>query len=139
MIKTSKGERDDHSYTAKNPGQEKNPAADSGSGEVGRLDPAWVGGGRFHGLHEGIGPPDRLELAGYRTLAVCFFFPHPEFQEVDPLQQYHCIHEHFFFPWNRQARDQHNVTDWAQWGWSLGMWFHHYRFINAERGNRGID
>jgi hypothetical protein len=67
------------------------------------------------------------------------FFPHPEFQEVDPLQQYHCIHEHFFFPWNRQARDQHNVTDWAQWGWSLGMWFHHYRFINAERGNRGID
>ncbi len=56
-----------------------------------------------------------------------------------PLQQYHCVHEYFFFPWNRKARDTNNVTDWAQWGWSYGMWAHHYRFINAEREKRGID
>ena len=33
------------------------------------------------------------------------FYPHPEFQEIDPYQQYHCVHEHFFFPWNRKARE----------------------------------
>ena len=67
------------------------------------------------------------------------FFPHPEFQAVDPKQEYHCIHEFFFFPWNRKARDTNNVTDWAQWGWALGMNFHHYRFINAVKEKRGID
>ena len=67
------------------------------------------------------------------------FYPHPELQEVDPLQQYHCIHEFFFFPWNRKARDAHGVTDWGAWGWAAGMWSHHYRFAHAEREKRGMD
>src|SRR5271157_1520147 len=33
------------------------------------------------------------------------WYPHLELQEIDPLQQYHCVHEFFFFPWNRKARD----------------------------------
>ena len=67
------------------------------------------------------------------------FYPHPELQQIDPLQQYHCVHEFFFFPWNRKARDTNNVTDWAQWGWAYGMWAHHYRFINAVKEKRGLD
>ncbi len=67
------------------------------------------------------------------------FYPHPELQQIDPLQQYHCVHEFFFFPWNRKARDVNNVTDWAQWGWAYGMWAHHYRFINAVKEKRGLD
>ena len=66
------------------------------------------------------------------------FYPHPEFQQVDPLQQYHCFHEFFFFPWSRRARDTNNVTSWAQWGWTMGMWWHHYRFAGAPE-DRGID
>lgn len=67
------------------------------------------------------------------------FFPHPEFHERDPLQQYHCFHSQFFFPWNRKTRDENNTTDWAQWGWALGMWFQHYRFAHADRNQRGFD
>ena len=55
------------------------------------------------------------------------FFPHPEFQAVDPKQEYHCIHEFFFFPWNRKARDTNGVTSWTHWGWAMGMYFCHYR------------
>ncbi|MBM4271327.1 MAG: hypothetical protein FJ139_04110 [Deltaproteobacteria bacterium] len=60
-------------------------------------------------------------------------------EQIDPHQHYHCVHEFFFFPWNRKARDNNNVTDWAQWGWSYGMWAHHYRFVNALREKRGLD
>jgi hypothetical protein len=49
------------------------------------------------------------------------------------------FHEYFFFPWNRKARDTNNVTDWAHWGWAMGMWFSHYRFTNAVKENRGFD
>ncbi len=67
------------------------------------------------------------------------FFPHPEFQQVDPKQEYHAFHEFFFFPWNRKARDVNGVTSWANWGWSLGMYFAHYRFAHALKANRGLD
>ncbi len=66
-------------------------------------------------------------------------YPHPEFQDIDPLEQYHCVHNFFFMPWNRKARDVNNVTDWAQWGWAYGTWAYHYRFANAVRENRGMD
>ena len=66
-------------------------------------------------------------------------YPHPELQQIDPCQQYHCVHEHFFFPWNRKAREENGVTSWTPWGWAGGIWAHHYRFANAERQNRGID
>ena len=67
------------------------------------------------------------------------FFPHPEFQQVDPKQEYHAFHEFFFFPWNRKARDVNGVTSWANWGWSLGMYFAHYRFAHAVKAHRGLD
>jgi len=67
------------------------------------------------------------------------FYPHPELQQADPKQAYHCVHEYFFFPWNRQARDENGVTDWAPWGWAGGMWAHHYRFANGDREKRGMD
>ncbi|MDD5101170.1 MAG: acetyl-CoA hydrolase/transferase C-terminal domain-containing protein [Syntrophales bacterium] len=65
--------------------------------------------------------------------------PRPEFQEIDPLEQYHCMHNFFMMPWNRKARDTNKVSDWAQWGWAYGIWAYHYRFANATRENRGID
>ena len=67
------------------------------------------------------------------------FYPHPEFQQIDPKQEYHCFHEYFFFPWSRKARDMNNVTSWSHWGWAMGMWFCHYRFTNAVKANRGLD
>ncbi len=102
------------------------------------IQPGSVGGDSTACMNElanRIGPNLRdIEIWSYAT-----FFPHPEFQMKDPLQQYHCIHEQFFFPWNRRARDENGVTDWAPWGWALGMWFHHYRFVNAAREKRGMD
>jgi acyl-CoA hydrolase len=55
------------------------------------------------------------------------------------MQEFHCFHEYFFFPWNRKARDTNGVTDWAHWGWAMGMWFAHYRFTSAVKENRGFD
>jgi len=66
-------------------------------------------------------------------------YPHPELQDIDPQQRYHCVHEFFFFPWNRKARDTNKVTDWTQWGWAYGMWAHHYRFTHAQREKRAMD
>jgi acyl-CoA hydrolase len=66
-------------------------------------------------------------------------FPQRWWQEADPGQKYHCINEYFFFPWNRKARDENGVTNWAHWGWAIGMWYHHYRFYNAVKEKRGID
>ena len=106
----------------------------------------WINGGSVGGdstvcleavaqrLGSGPGQLKDIELWLY-----AMFYPHPEFQEIDPLQQYHCIHEFFFFPWNRRARDKNNVTDWSHWGWAYGMWAHHYRFVNAAREGRGMD
>ena len=84
----------------------------------------------------GPGPGDLkdIELWNY-----ALFFPQPWWQEIDPQQKFHCFHEYFFFPWNRKARDTNGVTSWAHWGWSLGMWFHHYRFYNKVKEHRGID
>ena len=84
----------------------------------------------------GPGPGDLhdIELWCYAE-----YFPQPWWQEIDPEQKYHCIHEYFFFPWNRRARDKNGVTSWAHWGWALGMWYHHYRFYNEVKERRGID
>jgi len=84
----------------------------------------------------GDGPSDLqdIEIWNYGT-----FYPQRPFQEVDPLQRYHCFHDYFFFPWNRQARDAHGLTSWAQWGWTIGSWWHHYRFAHGDPARRGID
>ncbi|MBN2297962.1 MAG: hypothetical protein JXM72_05185 [Deltaproteobacteria bacterium] len=83
--------------------------------------------------------PGPGQLRDIELWLYAMFYPHPEFQEIDPFQEYHCIHEFFFFPWNRKARDMNNVTDWSHWGWAYGMWAHHYRFVNAARQGRGMD
>jgi acyl-CoA hydrolase len=102
------------------------------------IQPGSVGGDSTECMKElakRIGPKLKdIELWQYAS-----FFPHPEFQAADPMQEFHCIHEYFFFPWNRKARDANNVSDWAHWGWSMGMWFCHYRFTNAVKENRGFD
>lgn len=67
------------------------------------------------------------------------FYPHPELSEIDPRQEYHCVHEHFLFPWNRKVREENGVTSWTPWGWAGGIWAHHYRFTNGERQKRGMD
>lgn len=67
------------------------------------------------------------------------FFPHTEFQKVDPNQEYHCFHEHFFTPWQRSNRDTNGGTSWTHWGWALGMWSLHYRCVNSVKENRGLD
>ncbi|MEA4925487.1 MAG: acetyl-CoA hydrolase/transferase C-terminal domain-containing protein [Syntrophomonadaceae bacterium] len=84
----------------------------------------------------GPGPADLkdIELWCYAS-----YFSQPWWQEMDPQQKYHCIHEFFYFPWNRKARDKNGVTSWAHWGWAMGMWFHHYRFYNEVKSKRGID
>lgn len=85
-----------------------------------------------------LGPgPGQLKNIEFWMYAM--FYPHPELQQIDPMQEHHCIHEFFFFPWNRKARDTNNVTDWAQWGWAYGMNAHHYRFVNAVKEKRGLD
>ncbi|MFZ4437361.1 MAG: acetyl-CoA hydrolase/transferase family protein [Syntrophales bacterium] len=66
-------------------------------------------------------------------------YSHPELREIDPLEQFHCIHSYYFFPWNRKSRDMHGVSDWAQWGWAYGIWAHHYRFADAVREQRRLD
>ena len=105
------------------------------------IQPGSVGGDSTECMKElakRIGPgPGQLkdiEIWNYAN-----FFPHPEFQAADPKQEYHCFHEYFFFPWNRKARDTNSVTSWAHWGWAMGMWFCHYRFVNAVKAKRGLD
>jgi len=105
------------------------------------IQPGSVGGDSTECMKElakRIGPgPGQLkdiEIWNYAN-----FFPHPEFQQVDPKQEYHCFHEYFFFPWNRKARDTNGVTSWAHWGWAMGMYFCHYRFVNAVKAKRGLD
>ncbi|MGV8079994.1 MAG: acetyl-CoA hydrolase/transferase family protein [Syntrophales bacterium] len=85
-------------------------------------------------LGGGLGQLKNIEFWMY-----AMFYPHVELQQIDPRQEFHTIHEFFFFPWNRKARDTNNVSDWAQWGWSFGMWAHHYRFASAAREKRGMD
>jgi len=85
-------------------------------------------------LGGGLGQLKNIEFWMY-----AMFYPHLELQQIDPRQEYHTVHEFFFFPWNRRARDTYNVTDWAQWGWAYGMWAHHYRFTGAVREKRGMD
>ncbi len=85
-----------------------------------------------------LGPgPGQLKDIEFWLAAM--FYPHPELQQIDPHQEYHAVHEYFFFPWNRKGRDTNNVTSWAQWGWAHGVWAHHYRFANALKENRGMD
>ena len=105
------------------------------------IQPGSVGGDSTECMKElakrlgpGPGQLKDIEIWNYAS-----FFPHPEFQQVDPKQEYHCIHEYFFFPWNRKARDTNGVTSWAHWGWAMGMWFCHYRFVNAVKAKRGLD
>jgi acyl-CoA hydrolase len=105
------------------------------------IQPGSVGGDSTECMKElakrlgpGSGQLKDIEIWNY-----AMFYPHPEFQLVDPKQEYHCVHEYFFFPWNRKARDTNNVTSWSHWGWAMGMWFCHYRFANAVKANRGLD
>ncbi len=105
------------------------------------IQPGSVGGDSTECMKElsrrlgpGPGQLKDIEIWNYAN-----FYPHLEFQQIDPLQEYHVFHEFFFFPWSRKARDANNVTSWANWGWAMGMWFCHYRFINAVREKRGID
>jgi acyl-CoA hydrolase len=105
------------------------------------IQPGSVGGDSTECMKElakrlgpGPGQVRDIEIWNY-----AMFYPHLEFQQVDPKQEYHCFHEYFFFPWSRKARDTNNVTSWAQWGWAMGMWFCHYRFVNAVKEKRGLD
>ncbi len=105
------------------------------------IQPGSVGGDSTECMKElakrlgpGPGQLKDIEIWNYAS-----FFPHPEFQQVDPKQEYHCHHEYFFFPWNRKARDTNGVTSWTHWGWAMGMYFCHYRFVNAVKAKRGID
>ena len=105
------------------------------------IQPGSVGGDSTECMKElakrlgpGPGQLKDIEIWNYAD-----FFPHPEFQQVDPHQEYHVFHEYFFFPWNRKARDTNSVTSWANWGWALGVYFCHYRFTNAVKEKRGID
>jgi len=105
------------------------------------IQPGSVGGDSTECMKElarrlgpGPGQVRDIEIWNY-----AMFYPHPEFQQVDPQQEYHCFHEYFFFPWSRKARDTNGVTSWAHWGWAMGMWFCHYRFVNAVREKRGLD
>jgi acyl-CoA hydrolase len=102
------------------------------------IQPGSVGGDSTECMKElarRIGPNLKdIEIWNY-----AMFFPHPEFQAADPEQEFHCFHEYFFFPWSRKARDTHNVTSWSQWGWAMGTWFCHYRFVNAVKEKRGLD
>ncbi len=105
------------------------------------IQPGSVGGDATECMTElarrlGPGPGELkdIEIWNYAN-----FFPHPEFQQVDPHQEYHVIHEHFFFPWTRASRDENKVTSWANWGWAMGMWFAHYRFVDAVKERRGLD
>jgi len=105
------------------------------------IQPGSVGGDSTECMKEltkrlgpGPGQLKDIEIWNYAN-----FFPHPEFQMVDPHQEYHVFHEYFFFPWNRKARDTNGVTSWTHWGWAMGMYFCHYRFVNAVKANRGLD
>ena len=105
------------------------------------IQPGSVGGDSTECMKElakrlgpGPGQLKDIEIWNYAS-----FFPHPEFQQVDPKQEYHCHHEYFFFPWNRKARDTNGVTSWTHWGWAMGMYFCHYRFVNAVKAKRGLD
>ncbi|HOT49222.1 MAG TPA: hypothetical protein PK311_08955, partial [Syntrophales bacterium] len=105
------------------------------------IQPGSVGGDSTECMKElarrlgpGPGQVKDIEIWNY-----AMFYPHLEFQQVDPKQEYHCFHEYFFFPWSRKARDTNQVTSWAQWGWAMGMWFCHYRFVNAVKEKRGLD
>ena len=59
------------------------------------IQPGSVGGDSTECMQElarRLGPGLRdIELWQYAN-----FFPYPEFEQVDPYQEYHCIHEHFF-------------------------------------------
>ena len=105
------------------------------------IQPGSVGGDSTECMKElarrlGPGPG---QLRDIEIWNYAMFYPHPEYQQIDPRQEYHCFHEYFFFPWSRKARDTNNVTSWSHWGWAMGMWFCHYRFANAVKANRGLD
>ena len=75
---------------------------------------------------------------GHRDLELCELLPPSRISSRwTPTRNTTVFHEYFFFPWNRKARDTNNVTSWANWGWALGMYFCHYRFINAVKEKRG--
>jgi len=103
------------------------------------IQPGSVGGDSTECMKELAKRIGGKKLKDIEIWNYAMFFPHPEFQQVDPRQESHCFHEYFFFPWSRKARDTNNVTSWSHWGWAMGMWFCHYRFVNAVKANRGLD
>jgi acyl-CoA hydrolase len=67
------------------------------------------------------------------------FIPLTRLQQLDPEELFHCIHQSFYFPWNRKARDGRGVTSWTPWGWALGTWWHHYRFAAGPQSEPRLD
>ena len=67
------------------------------------------------------------------------YYPQTWLLEADREEKYHCIHEGFFFPWERKTRDIDGTIDWQHWGWAIGVWFSYYRFLSKEKAKRGWD
>ena len=85
-----------------------------------------------------LGPePGQLKDIEYWTHAI--FNPHPEIEEIDPMEKYHTLHVCFFFAWERMMREKYGVIDWRNWGWAMGTEHHHYRFGDPVREKRGMD
>ena len=85
-------------------------------------------------LGNGLGELKDIEFWSYGT-----YYPQTWLVKADPEERFHCLHEGFFFPWEREVRDASGNIDWQHWGWALGTWFSYYRFLNKERGKRGWD
>lgn len=83
--------------------------------------------------------PGPGQLRDIELWMIGIFIPRPEFEKVDPLQEFYCLHDQFWLGWTRKTRDTHKVSDWNHWGWALGMWYFAYRFINEVKERRGMD
>jgi acyl-CoA hydrolase len=83
--------------------------------------------------------PEPADLKDIEVWNYGHVVPLPRFEAMDPEERYHCFHNFFCFPWNRKARDTRGVNSWAQWGWALGSWWHHYRFAGSQEHEPRID
>lgn len=105
------------------------------------INPGTIGGDSTVLMEElanriGPGPEDLRDI---EIWSYGHFIPLKKLEEVDPEELYHCVHQFFYFPWNRKRRDSRGVTSWAQWGWALGSWWHHYRFAAGPQTEKRID
>ena len=106
----------------------------------------WINLGAFGGestvlfeeVVKRLGPePGQLKDIEFWTNAI--FNPHPEVEEIDPLEKYHSLHVNFYFAWERKMRDKYGVIDWKNWGWAMGTEHQHYRFADPVKEKRGLD